>query len=180
MSPSTQALDHSFDILTFGFLSWCHLLLHSFTYSFIIIIFWIFEFYFIFLYCRSLLVINFIHISVHMSIPISQFITPPPPPPCHFPPLVSIRLFSTSVSQFLPCKPVHLYRFSRFHLILLLLIRYLLNRYLPLGRSLLVDHINLFLFFLLSKRTLIVYRDQPSPLNYLRYEWTSAVLPVMD
>ena len=37
-----------------------------------------------------------------MSIPISQFI--PPPPPRHFPPLVSIRLFSTSVSQFLPCK----------------------------------------------------------------------------
>ena len=42
-----------------------------------------------------------------MSIPISQFITPPPPP-CHFPRLVSIRLFSTSVSLFLPCKPVHL------------------------------------------------------------------------
>ena len=29
-------------------------------------------------------------------------------PPRHFPPLVSIRFFSTSVSQFLPCKPVHL------------------------------------------------------------------------
>ena len=48
-----------------------------------------------------------------MSIPISQFITPPPH---HFPPLVSIRLFSTSVSLFLPCKPVHLYHFSRFHI----------------------------------------------------------------
>ena len=37
----------------------------------------------IFLYSRSLLVINFIHITVYMSIPISQFITPPPhtPPP---------------------------------------------------------------------------------------------------
>ena len=34
--------------------------------------------------------------------------------PRRFPPLVSIRLFSTSVSQFLPCKPVHLYYFSRF------------------------------------------------------------------
>ena len=33
-----------------------------------------------------------------------------------FPPLVSIRLFSTSVSLFLPCKPVHLYHFSRFHI----------------------------------------------------------------
>ena len=29
-------------------------------------------------------------------------------------PLVSIHLFSTSVSLFLPCKPVHLYHFSRF------------------------------------------------------------------
>ena len=33
----------------------------------------------------------------------------------HFPPLVFISLFSTSVSQFLPCKPVHLNHFSRFH-----------------------------------------------------------------
>ena len=69
---------------------------------------------FIFLYSRFLLVIHFIHISVYMSIPISQFITPPPP--SHFPPLVSICLFSTSVSQFLTCKPVQLYRFSRFHI----------------------------------------------------------------
>ena len=61
---------------------------------------------FTFLYSRFLLVINFIHISVYMSIPISQFITPPPPPSRHFPPLVSIRLFFTSVSLFLPCKPV--------------------------------------------------------------------------
>ena len=50
-----------------------------------------------------------------MSISISQVI-PPPPPPRGFPSLVSIRLFSTSVSQFLPCKPVHLYHFSRFHI----------------------------------------------------------------
>ena len=49
-----------------------------------------------------------------MSIPISQFITPPPP--LHFPHSVSIRLFSTPVSLFLPCKPVHLYHFSRFHI----------------------------------------------------------------
>ena len=34
----------------------------------------------------------------------------------HLPPLVSIRLFSTSVSLFLPCKPVQLYHFSRFHI----------------------------------------------------------------
>ena len=37
-----------------------------------------------------------------------------------FPPLVSIRLFSTSVSLFLPCKPVHLYYFSRFHIYVLI------------------------------------------------------------
>ena len=51
-----------------------------------------------------------------MSIPISQFI----PPPRHFPPLVSIRLFSTSMSLFLPCKPVHLYHFSRLHVYVLI------------------------------------------------------------
>ena len=37
-------------------------------------------------------------------------------PPIHFPPLVSIHVFSTSVSLFLPCKKVHLYHFSRFHM----------------------------------------------------------------
>ena len=68
----------------------------------------------LFLYSRFLLVIHFIHFSVYMSIPISQLI--PPPPPYHFPPLVSIHLFSTSVSLFLPCKLVHLYHFSRFHI----------------------------------------------------------------
>ena len=49
-----------------------------------------------------------------MSAPISQLISahPPHPTPPRFPPLVSIRLFSTSVSLFLPCKPVHLYHFS--------------------------------------------------------------------
>ena len=39
---------------------------------------------FIILYSRFLLVIYFIHISVYMSIPISQFI--PPPPLATFPP----------------------------------------------------------------------------------------------
>ena len=78
--------------------------------------FWILKFnYIYFLYSRFLL-IYFIHISVYTSIPISQFIPPPPHHPRHFPPLVSIRLFSTSVSLFLPCKPVHLYHFSRFHI----------------------------------------------------------------
>ena len=80
--------------------------------------FWIFEFYFIYFFIHQVLIsYHFIHISVYMSIPISQFIPPPPRPhtPC-FPPLVLIRLFSTSVSQFLPCKLVNLYHFSRFHI----------------------------------------------------------------
>ena len=38
-----------------------------------------------FLYSRFLLVIYFIHISVYMSTPISQFIPPPSPPPPAFP-----------------------------------------------------------------------------------------------
>ena len=36
--------------------------------------------------------------------------------PRRIPSLVSIHLFSTSVSLFLPCKPVHLYHFSIFHI----------------------------------------------------------------
>ena len=53
-----------------------------------IICFFFFSFFknlilFIFLYSRFLLVTYFIHISVYMSIPISQFIPPPPPLPRH-------------------------------------------------------------------------------------------------
>ena len=47
--------------------------LHLFIFHFISFIY--------FLYGRFLSVIHFIHISVYMSIPISQFITPPSPPP---------------------------------------------------------------------------------------------------
>ena len=98
----------------------CHIAGESFSVATVVVYFYlfilrIFFLLFIFLYSRFLLVIHFIHISVHMSIPISQFITPPPSP-CRFPPLVSIRLFSTSVSQFLPCKLVHLYHFSRLYI----------------------------------------------------------------
>ena len=52
-------------------------------------------------------------IHVNRNRPIHHTSTPTPH---RFPPLVSIRLFSTSVSQFLPCKPVHLYHFSKFHI----------------------------------------------------------------
>ena len=58
------------------------------------------------LYSRFSLLIYFIHISVYMLIPISQFIPP------NFSPLC---LFSTSMSLLLSFKPVHLYHFSRFH-----------------------------------------------------------------
>ena len=57
-------------------------------------------FYLFFLYSRFFLVIHFIHISVYMSLPVSQFI-PPEHPPTTLPPL-----FSTLVSLFLPCKLV--------------------------------------------------------------------------
>ena len=50
------------------------------------------------------------HQSIHVkpNRPVHHTTTPTPR---RFPPLVSIRLFSTSVSQFLLCKPVHLYHF---------------------------------------------------------------------
>ena len=70
---------------------------------------------FIFLYSRILLVIYFIHISVYMSIPISQFITPPPPPPATFAPGVHTFVLyicvSISVLQTGSSVP-----FSRFHI----------------------------------------------------------------
>ena len=67
-----------------------------------------------FLYSRFLLVIYFMHISVYMSTPISQFI-PLPPPPQTFPPWCPY-ICSLHLSLFLHCKPVHLYHFSRFHI----------------------------------------------------------------
>ena len=66
------------------------------------------------LYSRFLLVTYVIPITVYMSIPIH-----PNAPLPRFPLLVSIHLFSTSVPLFLPCKPVHLYRSSRFHIYVL-------------------------------------------------------------
>ena len=83
--------------------------------------------HFFFSYSRLLSVINFVHISVYLSIPIAQFITPPPPTPCRFTPLVSICVFSTSVSQFLPCKLVQLYHLSRFHVYALIYICFSLS-----------------------------------------------------
>ena len=58
------------------------------------------------LYCGSLLVVCFKHSRVHMSIPTSQLIHPH-----HISPLVTISLFSKSVSLFLFCKYVQLYLF---------------------------------------------------------------------
>ena len=62
------------------------------------------------LYSRSLLVICFTCSGVYMSVPISPFI------PSSFPPLVTISLFSTSVTLFLFCQKVHLCHFFRFHI----------------------------------------------------------------
>ena len=55
----------------------------------------------------------FIHISVYMSISISQFIPPPPTPA--FPPWCPY-ICSLHLCLFLPCKLVHLYHFPRFHI----------------------------------------------------------------
>ena len=54
---------------------------------------------------------------VNPNVPIHHTTTP-----THrrFPPLVSIHLFSTPVSQFLLCKLVHLYYFSRFYIYVLI------------------------------------------------------------
>ena len=58
-----------------------------------------FEFYCIyFLYSRFLLVICFIHISVFVSIPVSEFI--PPPPPRRFPLGVRTRVLYLCHSLF--------------------------------------------------------------------------------
>ena len=81
--------------------------------------FFIILIFFFFFHSRFLLVIYFIHISVYMSIPISQFIPPIPPPP-GFPLWGSISLFSTPVPRLFPCKLVHLYHFSRFHIYVLI------------------------------------------------------------
>ena len=66
------------------------------------------------LYSRFPLAIYFTHGSVFMSNLISQFIPPSLSPP------VSTHPFSTSAFLFLPCKQVHLYHFSRFHIYVLI------------------------------------------------------------
>ena len=53
---------------------------------------------------------------LYILVYICQSQSPNSSSPHRFSPLVSIRLFFTSVSLFLPCKPVHLYHFSRFHI----------------------------------------------------------------
>ena len=83
----------------------------------ILFCFWIFEFYFIYFFTQQVLISHpfYTHQCIHVNPnrPIQHTTTTTPR---HFHPLVSIRLFSTSVSLSLPCKPVHLYHFSRFHI----------------------------------------------------------------
>ena len=71
-----------------------YILFYSFPLEFITR-YWI---YFPVLYSKSLLFIYFIYGNVHLLIPYSQFIPTPPFP------LVTISLFSMSVSLFLFCK----------------------------------------------------------------------------
>ena len=71
---------------------------------------------FILLNSRFLLFISFIHMTVYMSVPISQFITPPSPTPSEASPAWCPYVGSLHLSQLLRCKPVHLYHFSTFHI----------------------------------------------------------------
>ena len=74
-----------------------------------------FEFNFIYFFIQQVLISHpfYTHqcIRVNPNRPIHHTTSTTPR---RFPPLVSIHLFSTSVSQFLYCKPVHLYHFARF------------------------------------------------------------------
>ena len=79
--------------------------------------FWIFEFYLIYFFIQQVLISHqfYTHQCIHVN-PNRPIQNTTIPTPQRFPPLVSIRLFSTSVSQLLPCKPVHLHHFSRLHI----------------------------------------------------------------
>ena len=76
-----------------------------------------FRILFIFLYSRFLLVIYFIHINVYLSIPISQFITPPPP--C-CPPILASTNDSWLQQLFLRCLPNGKFLFPSFFLFVIL------------------------------------------------------------
>ena len=80
--------------------------------------FWILFYLFFFIQQVLISYPFYTHQCIHVNP--NRPIRPITPTACHFPPLVSICLFSTSVSQFLFCKPVHLYHFSRFHICVLI------------------------------------------------------------
>ena len=89
-------------------------------FKFFLIFMGFFEFYFMYFFIQQDISHPFYtHQCIHVNPnrPIHHTTTPTPH---RFPPLVSIYLFSTSVSLFLPCKPVHLYHFSRFHIYVLI------------------------------------------------------------
>ena len=81
------------------------------------VLFCFFEFSFIYFFIQQVLISHpfyphqCIHVNPNRSIHHTTIPTQPGSPP-----LVSIHLFATSVSQFLPWKPVHLYHFSRYHI----------------------------------------------------------------
>ena len=88
----------------------------DFIFLFFILFFFNFEFYFIYFFIQQVLISHpfYTHQCIHVNP--NHTIHPTTTTPRRFPPLMSLRLFSTSVSLFLPCKPVHLYHFSRFHI----------------------------------------------------------------
>ena len=86
-----------------------------------VLFFLIFKFNFIYFFIQQVLISHqfYTHECIHVNPNCSIHHTTTTTPPHRFPSLVSICLFSTSVSQFLPCKPVPLYHFSRFHIYVL-------------------------------------------------------------
>ena len=118
MFCSSQWKSFTCQIYTYLFVKYSQVFLFCFVLFFYIDSRVLFICLFVVFFFKS--VITFIYITLYTSIPIAQFSTPPSPPHCSFPPLVSIHLFSTSVSQLLPCNPVHLCPFSRFHIHMLI------------------------------------------------------------
>ena len=78
---------------TAKWISYTYTYIHSFLDSFPVYVITEYWVEFPVLHSRSLLIIYFIYSSVYMSTPISHFI-----PPCYVSPLVTISLFSKSVS----------------------------------------------------------------------------------
>ena len=112
----SSAKIYNFNIHNLSIICWIYLqTVYSFYCYFILFCFFLF-----FFFKQQVLISHqfYTHQCIHVNpnSPVHHTTTTPR----HFPPLVSICLFSTSVSEFLPCKLVHLYHFSRFHICVLI------------------------------------------------------------